>query len=80
MFDSVLAMIDQDSIVELYEGVPISMGHQLIFSTKNKQLQYFDNKRVLKKTGCSYIRKTGRVKLEYNTNAVKRCNYMSCYK
>ena len=48
MFDSVLAMIDQDSIVELYEDVPISMGHQLIFSTKNKQLQYFDNKRVLK--------------------------------
>lgn len=79
MFDSVLAMIDQDSIVELYKDVPISMGHQLIFSTKNKQLQYFDNKRVLKKTGCSYIRKTGRVKLEYNTNAVKRCNYMSFY-
>jgi hypothetical protein len=61
----------------MYSDVPISAGHQLVFSNKNAQTLYFANKRLVTKAGCSYIRKSGRLRIEFNAARVQQCNYLS---
>lgn len=72
-----MSLIIPDSVVNMYADVPISGGHQLVFSSKNAQTNYFANKRLVTKAGCSYIRKTGRLRIEFNAARVQQCNYMS---
>lgn len=72
-----MSLIIPDSTVNMYADVPISEGHQLVFSSRSTQNTYFLNKRLVTKAGCSYIRKTGRLRIEFNTARVQQCNYMS---
>lgn len=72
-----MSLIIPDSTVNLYADVPISAGHQLVFSSVSAQNTYFLNKRLVTKAGCSYIRKTGRLRIEFNAARVQQCNYMS---
>lgn len=72
-----MSLIIPDSTVNMYADVPISEGHQLVFSSRSAQNTYFLNKRLVSKAGCSYIRKTGRLRIEFNTARVQQCNYMS---
>lgn len=72
-----MSLIVPDSTVNMYVDVPISAGHQLVFSSRSAQNTYFLNKRLVTKAGCSYIRKTGRLRIEFSTARVQQCNYMS---
>lgn len=72
-----MSLIIPDSTVNMYADVPISAGHQLVFSSVSAQNTYFLNKRLVTKAGCSYIRKTGRLRIEFNAARVQQCNYMS---
>lgn len=72
-----MSLIVPDSTVNMYADVPISAGHQLVFSSRSSQNTYFLNKRLVTKAGCSYIRKTGRLRIEFNAARVQQCNYMS---
>lgn len=72
-----MSLIIPDSTVNMYADVPISAGHQLVFSSVSAQNTYFLNKRIVTKAGCSYIRKTGRLRIEFNAARVQQCNYMS---
>lgn len=72
-----MSLIVPDSTVNLYADVPISTGHQLVFKSRSAQNTYFLNKRLVTKAGCSYIRKTGRLRIEFNAARVQQCNYMS---
>lgn len=72
-----MSLIVPDSTVNLYADVPISAGHQLVFKSRSTQNTYFLNKRLVTKAGCSYIRKTGRLRIEFNAARVQQCNYMS---
>lgn len=72
-----MSLIIPDSTVNMYADVPISSGHQLVFSNRSAQNTYFLNKRLVTKAGCSYIRKTGRLRIEFNAARVQQCDYMS---
>ena len=72
-----MSLIVPDSTVNLYADVPIIAGHQLVFKSRSAQNTYFLNKRLVTKAGCSYIRKTGRLRIEFNAARVQQCNYMS---
>lgn len=72
-----MSLIIPDSTVNMFADVPVSAGHQLVFSSRSAQNTYFLNKRLVTKAGCSYIRKTGRLRIEFNAARVQQCNYMS---
>lgn len=72
-----MVFILPDSRVDLYFDIPISGDLQIVFSTKAKQKTYFASKRLVTKAGCSYIRKTGRLRIEFDTAIVQQCNYIS---
>lgn len=72
-----MSLIIPDSTVNLYAEVPISGDHQLVFSSRSKQATYFLNKRVASKAGCSYLRKTGKLRIEWSTARVMQSNYIS---
>lgn len=70
-------LITPDSEVTLYEDIPITAGYQLVFSSRLKQKAYFASKKKVSRADCTYIKKTGRLRIEYKTNVVQRCNYIS---
>ena len=70
-------LIVPDSTVSLYANIPVSDGQQLLFRNKQQQTSYFTSKRVASKAACSYIRKTGRLRIEYSTSRVISSNYIS---
>lgn len=72
-----MGLIIPDSTVTLYAGVPICDKHQLVFSTRAKQKAYFANKKMVGRADCTYIRRTGRLRIEYNAKRVQQCDYMS---
>lgn len=72
-----MAIITPSSTVSLYSGVPITTGQQLIFKTEAEQSSYFLSKRVANRVDCSYIRKTGRLRLEYSASVVSNADYLS---
>ena len=70
-------LITPDSEVTLYEDIPITAGYQLVFSSRLKQKAYFASKKKVSRADCTYIKKTGRLRIEYKTNVVQKCNYIS---
>ena len=72
-----MSLITPSSTVSLYENVDITDGKTVVFSSKANQTAYFSNKRVSQRVDCTYIRKSGRLRIEYPTSTVSRCNYIS---
>lgn len=70
-------LIVPDSSVSLYADVPISDGHEILFRSKTEQSTYFATKRIASKAGCTYMRKTGRIRIEWSTSEVLRANFIS---
>ena len=70
-------LIVPDSNVSLYAGVPISDGHEIVFRSKTEQSTYFATKRIASKAGCTYLRKTGRLRIEWSTETVMRADFIS---
>lgn len=65
------------STVNLYRGVPYDTGRVVAFSSKAKQTAYFQRKLVQSAVPCTYVRRTGEVRLEVPLSVAKNCNYMS---
>lgn len=65
------------STVNLYRGVPYDAGRVVAFSSKAKQSAYFQRKLVQSAVPCTYVRRTGEVRLEVPLSVAKNCNYMS---
>lgn len=72
-----MSLIIPDSSVSLYADVPISAGHQLLFKNKNEQKAYFRTKRIATKAGCTYLKKTNKLRIEWPTSQVQKANYIT---
>lgn len=70
-------LIVPDSSVSLYADVPISDGHEIVFRSKTEQSTYFATKRIASKAGCTYMRKTGKLRIEWSTETVMRADFIS---
>ena len=70
-------LIVPDSSVSLYADVPISDGHEIVFRSKTEQSTYFATKRIASKAGCAYLKKTGRVRIDWSTETVMRADFIS---
>lgn len=65
------------STVNLYAGVDTDQDLRPVFSSRANQQAYFVGKRVAYQTPCTYIPKTGRIRLSVAGNIISQCNYLS---
>ena len=72
-----MALIVPDSSVSLYADVPISDGQELLFKSKSEQNTYFARKKIASRVDCTYLRKTGKLRIEWSTATVQRANFIS---
>lgn len=71
-----MAFIFPDSTIELYSGIEITDGQQIAFASASQQNAYFQSHRVAQSVNCTYVRKTGRLKIEFPPQTVAQCNYI----
>ena len=72
-----MSLIIPDSIVSLYTNIPITNGEQIVFKNKAEQSAYFASKKTAARANCTYIKKTGRLRIEYSTSVVLNSDYIS---
>lgn len=72
-----MAFIFPDSTIDLYSGIEITVGQEIAFSSRSQQSTYFTKHRVAGSVACTYVRKTGRLKVEFPTSTVAQCNFIS---
>lgn len=70
-------VLQPNSTINLYGGVEISAGHQIAFSTFQKQTAYFETKLKASMVNCTIIRKTGALRVSVQSSIIKDCNYLS---
>ena len=71
-----MPQIAPTSTIELYSGVEITNGQQVVFASASGQNAYFQARVALSSVNCSYVRKTGRLKVEAPASKVANCNYI----
>lgn len=72
-----MPLITPSSAVTLYKGINITAGENIIFKSVANQRAYFAKHAVTSVNDCTYVRKTGRLRLEFPTSTVAQCNYIS---
>ena len=72
-----MPLITPSSAVTLYKGINITAGENIIFKSIANQRAYFAKHAVTSVNDCTYVRKTGRIRLEFPTATVAQCNYIS---
>lgn len=72
-----MSLIVPDSSVKLYSNIPITDVQQIVFKSRTEQNTYFATKKTAEKADCSYIRKTGRLRIEYSAATVLAADYIS---
>ena len=72
-----MAYIVPDSVITLYNNVPITNQEQIAFKTLAQQKAYFATKILRSKVNCSYVRRNGRLKIEDGMGLMLNCNYIS---
>lgn len=72
-----MPLITPSSTVVLYSGINITAGENIIFKSVANQRAYFAKHVVATVNDCTYIRKTGSLRLEFPTATVAQCNYIS---
>ena len=72
-----MPLITPSSAVVLYKGINITAGENIIFKSVANQRAYFAKHAVTSVNDCTYVRKTGRLRLEFPTATVAQCNYIS---
>lgn len=78
--DDGLNKIAQNSYVNIYSGIEITDGHQMVFSSSSGQQSYFAAKRITRISNTSYVqRSAGRVRLTISTSSIVGANYISFY-
>ena len=65
------------STVNLYAGVDTDADLRPWFSSRANQRAYFTGKLIQAKTPCTYIHKSGRIRLTVAGNIISQCNYLS---
>lgn len=71
-----MPQIAPTSTIELYSGVEITNGQQVVFASAAGQNAYFQARVVLSSVNCTYVRKTGSLKVEAPVSTVAKCNYI----
>lgn len=72
-----MPLITPSSAVVLYKDINITAGENIIFKSVANQRAYFAKHAVTSVNDCTYVRKTGRLRLEFPTATVAQCNYIS---
>ena len=72
-----MPLITPSSTVVLYSGINITAGENIIFKSVANQRAYFAKHVVATVNDCTYIRKTGSLRLEFPTATIAQCNYIS---
>ena len=69
-----MPLITPSSTVVLYSGINITAGENIIFKSVANQRAYFAKHVVATVNDCTYIRKTGTLRLEFPTATVAICD------
>lgn len=72
-----MSVITPSSQVKLYTGIEITDGLELVFKSKAGQDAYFKSKLAASNVNCTYIRKSGKCRIEFPTSTVSQCNFIS---
>ena len=72
-----MPLITPSSVVTLYKGINITAGENIIFKSVENQRAYFAKHVVATVNDCTYVRKTGSLRLEFPTATIAQCNYIS---
>lgn len=72
-----MPLITPSSTVVLYSGINITAGENIIFKSVENQRAYFAKHVVATVNDCTYVRKTGSLRLEFPTATIAQCNYIS---
>lgn len=65
------------SSITLYSGIQITGGMNIAFASRAAQQAYFNKHIQVRSIDCTYIRKTGRIKVETLASVVNSCNFIS---
>ena len=72
-----MSLITPNSQIKLYSNVEITDGLELVFKSKAGQDAYFKSKLKASNVTCTYIKKTGKCRIEFPTSTVSQCNFIS---
>ena len=72
-----MSVITPSSQIKLYSNVEITDGLEMVFKSKAGQDAYFNGKLKASNVNCTYIRKTGKCRIEFPTSTVSQCNFIS---
>ena len=72
-----MSVITPSSQIKLYSNVEITDGLEMVFKSKAGQDAYFNSKLKASNVNCTYIRKSGKCRIEFPTATVSQCNFIS---
>lgn len=72
-----MGLIVPSSTITLYSNIRIGAGEEIAFPSVASQKAYFAKHKVTEVTNCTYVRRTGTIKLELLTSVVAQCNFIS---
>ena len=72
-----MSVITPNSQIKLYSGIEITDGLEMVFKSKAGQNAYFNSKLKASNVTCTYIKKTGKLRIEFPTSTVSQCNFIS---
>lgn len=72
-----MSLITPNSQIKLYSDVEITDGLEIVFKSKAGQDAYFKSKLRASNVTCTYIKKTGKCRIEFPTSTVSQCNFIT---
>lgn len=72
-----MSLITPNSQIKLYSDVEITDGLEMVFKSKAGQDAYFKSKLRASNVTCTYIKKTGKCRIEFPTSTVSQCNFIT---
>ena len=72
-----MSLITPNSQIKLYSDVEITDGLEMVFKSKAGQDAYFRSKLKASNVTCTYIKKTGKCRIEFPTSTVSQCNFIT---
>ena len=72
-----MSLITPNSQIKLYSDVEITDGLEIVFKSKSGQDAYFKSKLKASNVTCTYIKKTGKCRIEFPTSTVSQCNFIT---
>lgn len=72
-----MARVVPSSNITLYSNIKVRKGMGPVFTTAVKRETYFQQHIVRANSPCTYVRRTGELKVEVPLSVVNQCNYIS---